>query len=182
MSIQRNLLIATLMTVVTTVLLGLLYPLAVTGAGAGAVSRSREWAADRSRRRDGRLSDHRPAVHVARLFPAAALRGGRGRLRRGRIGWHEPRADEQEAHRSRERGHYCVGGGEPRAARSDRAGNDVGVRAGPAHLTARCGVPGTARCARAWRFRSYGPTVGSAITPKGDNWAFSVNPSSTFCC
>lgn len=32
MRIQRNLLIATLMTVVTTVLLGLLYPLAVTGA------------------------------------------------------------------------------------------------------------------------------------------------------
>ena len=45
---KKNLIISILMTLVTTVLLGLIYPLADDGAFAGAISRQSERTTDRS--------------------------------------------------------------------------------------------------------------------------------------
>ena len=79
MSMIKHLVTATLMTVVTTVLLGLVYPLVVTGLAQVLFP---DKANGQLIERDGtvdRLAHHRPAVHVARLLLLAAV-GRRRRL------------------------------------------------------------------------------------------------------
>ena len=102
MGMTRHLLTAALMTVVTTILLGLVYPLVVTGLAQVAFPDAGERPADRAARQGGRLADHRAAVHVARLLLLASL-SRRLRLRRERLVWLEPRPDQQEADRPRRR-------------------------------------------------------------------------------
>ncbi len=66
------------MTIVTTLLLGVIYPLAITGIAQVAFP---DKANGQLIERDGkvdRLANHRPGVFVARLFPTAAV-GGRHR-------------------------------------------------------------------------------------------------------
>ena len=74
------------MTIVTTVILGVVYPLVVTGIAQVAVPRSGEWTVDRARRHGDRLAAHRSGVLVAWILPAAAVRNGdavrRSQLRR----------------------------------------------------------------------------------------------------
>ena len=76
---KKNLMIAILFTLVTTVIFGVIYPLAVTGHGASAVSRESQRATDRKERQDRRIANHRPGVHRPRLFPFAAVRGRHGK-------------------------------------------------------------------------------------------------------
>ena len=78
MNITKNLIVAVLMTLVTTVLLGLVYPLVVTGLAQVLFPRQGERAADRAGRQDHRLADHRPELLVAGLLPRAAVRGRNG--------------------------------------------------------------------------------------------------------
>ena len=88
MNIARNLVVAVLMTIVTTVLLGIIYPLAITGIAQVAVPGTSERAADRAERRRHRFQDHRPGILDARLLPAEAFRDQHavrcGELRRHR--------------------------------------------------------------------------------------------------
>ena len=74
MNINRNLVAAVLMTIVTTLLLGVIYPLAITGDRAGRVSGPGQRSADRARRHGGRVADHRAGLLVARLLPARGRR------------------------------------------------------------------------------------------------------------
>ena len=78
---KKNLRIAILFTLVTTVMFGLIYPLAVTGSGAAAVSRPGQWQPDPAERPGSRLTTPRPSIFLARLFPFAAVQR-RNRIRR----------------------------------------------------------------------------------------------------
>ena len=97
MNIRQNLIAATLMTVVTTVLLGLVYPLVVTGL-------AQVIFPDKA---NGQLIEQNGKVVGSRIigqafsspgyFHGAAV-GGRNRLRRGELVGHQSRTDQQEAH------------------------------------------------------------------------------------
>ena len=155
------------MTVVTTVLLGVAYPLVVTGAGAGAVPGQGQRPADLQGRPARRFAPHRPAVLVAGLLPLAAVGRGAGRIRRLRIGRHEPRADEHGARRRR--------------ARQDRGRAASRTPARPCRSTSSPrrrpawiphispgggGVPGAARRARARRAGGRGQADSWRRSPK----------------
>ena len=89
---RREIMIALRATLVTLVLTGLVYPLAMTGV-AQALFRDKAERQPGSRRegRGGRLRAHRPGVREPRLPPGAPV-GGRQRLRRDRVVRVEPRA------------------------------------------------------------------------------------------
>jgi haloacid dehalogenase-like hydrolase len=75
--------------------------------------------------------------------------GDRNGLRCDRVGWDEPRADEQE---TRRRGDGRGGGrapGQSGSAGAGRSGDQFGVGARPAHQPRRRAVPSAARRARA---------------------------------
>ena len=73
---KQNLRIAILMTVVTTVLFGLLYPLAVTGLGQLFFPAQANGGMICKTRPNRRLPTNRPAIFLASLFPFTAV-GGR---------------------------------------------------------------------------------------------------------
>ncbi len=153
MNITRNLIVAVLMTVVTTVLLGVVYPLVITGLAQAIFP---DQANGQLIEQDGKVvgsRHHRSGVLVARLLSLAAV-GGRHRLRRRQLGRHQPGTDEQEADRCREGGRRGCAEGESRDAGADRSRHLVGVRARPAHLAGGGRVPGAADCPRAHDLRS----------------------------
>ena len=89
MNITKNLIIAVLMTIVTTLLLGVAYPLVVTGLAQVLFPRQGERPADRAGRQGRRLANHRSGVLVAGLLPLAAV-GRRHRVRCGELRGNEP--------------------------------------------------------------------------------------------
>ena len=116
MNITRNLIAAVLMTIVTTVILGVIYPLAITGIAQVAFPTQA----------NGQLIERNGKVVGSRIigqgfsspgyFRSAAV-GGRHGLRRGQFGGQQPRADEQEADRRREGQRRGGAEGESRARR-----------------------------------------------------------------
>ena len=151
MNITRNLIVAVLMTVVTTVLLGVVYPLVVTGlAQVLFPDKANGQLIERNGKID-RLADHRPGVLVARVLPLAAV-GGRDRLRRGELGGHEPGADEQEADRRGQGGGRRGAEGESRARRCPIDLVTTSASGLDPHISpAAAAFPGAARGARARR-------------------------------
>ena len=129
MNITRNLIVAVLMTIVTTVLLGRRLSAGDHRHRPGGVSRQGQRPADRAERQGRRLADHRPGLLVAGLLPLAAV-GGRHGLRRGQFGGQQPRADQQEADRRRQGQRRGGAQGEPGRAGADRS-RDIGVRLDP---------------------------------------------------
>ena len=155
----QNLIIAVLMTIVTTVLLGVVYPLVVTGLAQVLFP---DKANGQLIERDGKIVGSRiigQAFSSPGYFRVAAV-GGRHRLRCGELGRHQPGADEQEADRRGQGGRRGRAEGESRVAGADRSRDLVGVRPRPAHLAGGGGVPGAARRARARRRRGRDPTPG----------------------
>jgi hypothetical protein len=94
---MKNFVTSILMTIVTTILLGLIYPLAVTGLAQvifpdkanGQTHQARGW-------NNRRLAHHRAAVFFAGQFSLASFGGGRVRLRCGRVFRLESRPDESK--------------------------------------------------------------------------------------
>ncbi len=137
-----------LMTVVTTVLLGLVYPLVVTGLAQAIFP---DKANGQLIERNGKVVGSRiigQAFSSPGYFRVAAVGGGH-RLRCGELGGHQPRADQQEADRRGEGGRRGGAEGESRRAGAGRSGHDVGVGPRSAHLAGGGGVPGAPRCPRA---------------------------------
>ena len=78
---KKNLITAVLMTIATTVLLGILYPLLVTGLAQVIFPKQANGELILRTRTCGWLAADRSAVFRARLFPFPALGRGSGRLR-----------------------------------------------------------------------------------------------------
>ncbi len=78
-AMKKNLMISILMTIVTTILLGIIYPLVVTGLAQVLFPRQGQRPADRARRQGDRLANHRADIYRPCLFPLAAI-GRRQRL------------------------------------------------------------------------------------------------------
>ncbi len=98
MNITRNLVTAVLMTIVTTVILGVIYPLAITGIAQVAFP---DKANGQLITKDGKVIGSRiigAGILVARVLPPEAI-GRRHGLRRGQFGGHAAGPDEQEADR-----------------------------------------------------------------------------------
>ena len=96
MNIKRNLVTAVLMTIVTTVILGVIYPLAITGIAQVAFpDKANGQLIERGRQGD-RVEDHRAGILVARVLSLQTI-GRRCRLRRCQFGGHAAGTDEQEA-------------------------------------------------------------------------------------
>ena len=96
MNIIRNLAVAVLMTIVTTVLLGVAYPLVVTALAQVVFpdQANGQLIVRNGQRR--RIATHRAAVLLAGLLSSEAI-GRRCRLRRGEFSGKPARSDEQEA-------------------------------------------------------------------------------------
>ena len=77
---KKHLRISILMTLVTTVIFGLLYPLAVTGLGQLFFPAQANGGMITPHGQDRRLSPHRPAIYCRVVFSSASLRRGQ-RLR-----------------------------------------------------------------------------------------------------
>ena len=73
MNLTRNLVVAVLMTIVTTVLLGIIYPLAITGIAQVAFPDQANGQLIERERHGRRLADHRPGILDAGLLPPAAV-------------------------------------------------------------------------------------------------------------
>ena len=101
MDITRNLIAALRMTVVTTLLLGVAYPLAITAVAQFAFT---DKANGQLIERNGTVVGSRligQGFCVARVLPAASVRRRNG-LRRGQLGRQPARTDQQEARRRRQ--------------------------------------------------------------------------------
>ncbi len=145
MNIIRNLIVAVLMTVVTTLLLGVLYPLAITGLAQVAVPRPGERPA-----RGARMV----RVVGSRLIGQGFSKPGYFHSRpsatstpydAANSGGQQLRPDQQEADRRREGQRRGRARGEPVGTGARGSGHDIRVRLRPSHLACRGRLPGAAR-------------------------------------
>ena len=70
---KKNLVTAVLMTIATTVLLGIIYPLVVTGIAQVLFPKKANGQLIEANGKDHRIPHHRAGVHRPRLFPPSAL-------------------------------------------------------------------------------------------------------------
>ena len=131
MNILKQVYPAFAITVVLTVLLGVIYPLAVTGLARLIFPRQ---AGGSLIEKDGKviIDPDRATVLRAELLSFAALRGGK-RLRRDGLGRHESWADQSETHGQRQGCRGIIAGRESRLAGTDRHGHGFRIRARSAY-------------------------------------------------
>ncbi len=168
MNINRNLVTAVLMTIVTTVILGVIYPLAITGIAQVAFP-------DKA---NGQLITKNGKVIGSRIIAQGFSSPGYFRPRPSAAGTGYDAANSAgtqlgptnkklidavkanvEAARKEN----------PNAAGADRSGDDVGVRVRSAHLARRRRLPGAARGPRARHRGSGRPTPRRQPTPPADS-------------
>ena len=148
MNIIRNIVTAALMTVVTTLLLGIVYPLAVTGIAQVLFP---DKANGQLMERNGKVVGSRiigQGFSSAGLFPVEAL-GRRHRLRCGELRGHAAWSDQQEAGRQRQGERRDGAQGECDRPGPDRPGHHFGVGPRSSPLACGRGLPGRPRCPRA---------------------------------
>ena len=78
---------------VTTVLLGVIYPLVGDRTAQLVFPKQANGELDHAERKDCRLAPDRPAIFLAGIFPLASIGGGH-RLRRRQRRWLKPRAHQ----------------------------------------------------------------------------------------
>ena len=143
---KKNLLISIWMTLATTVLLGIVYPLAVTGLAQCIFSAAGKWRADSSRWKADWLAPDRTAVYFAGIFSFAAIGGRAGWIRRHAIGRIESRADESGADCARA-GRLCkqMQADNPGVPVPVDLGDDFRLRSRSRYFARGCGFSGAAR-------------------------------------
>ena len=136
------------MTIATTILLGVIYPLLITGAGAGPVQGQGQRADSLSQRRSHRVAHHRAAFHIGQIFSLAPL--GRGqRIRRRQLRRHQPRPHQSEADRPHSGRRENSARRKSGATDSSRSAHDFCFRPRSGNLSCGCGVSDSARRPRA---------------------------------
>ncbi len=144
MNLTRNLLVAVLMTVVTTLLLGVVYPLAITAVAQVVFP-------DQA---NGQLIERNGTVIGSRIIGQGFSSPGYFRSRPSAAGMgydaansagSAARPDQQEADRRRDGERRGGAQGESERARTHRSGDDVGVRIRSASLAGCRRLPGAAR-------------------------------------
>ena len=110
---KKNLITAVLMTVVTTVLFGLSFPLCNYWTGAGSVSQAGERRVADAQRQGGRIALDRTIILLTRIFPLASIER-RNRLRRQQFRRIESWADQSIPHRAGAGGRGPIAKGESR--------------------------------------------------------------------
>ena len=181
---RRHLATALRMTLVTALLFGLLYPLAITGAAQvlfpGAADGSLVQA-------DGRVVGSaldRPGVLAGHVLLAAAL-GRRRRLRRHGVVRLQPRPDERGPLRPGARRRGRAGRGEPRSRPGlgpGRHGHHLGERPRPRHHRRQRPRAGGARGARPRPERGRRAAPHRRAHDRARPWGSSASRASTCCC
>ena len=133
------------MTFFTTLLLGIIYPLVVTGL---AQLLFHDKANGQLIVRNGEVVGSRiigQAFTGPRLSALASV-GGRQRIRRRQLWRHQLRSHEPHVDRPRERRCRAPASGESWTASSHRSGNYLRVRLGSRYHSSSSGIPGSAAC------------------------------------
>ena len=173
----RHLDIAIRMTILTAVLLGLLYPLAITGIAQVLFPGAANGSLVKVNDKVVGSTLIAPGLHRGPVLPPAAL-GGRRRLRRHGLVRLQPRADQPRPRRPGAGGRPQADRPEPGPAlraRAGRHGDDVGQRARPGHHRRQRTRSGAARRSGAR------PAVGAVLrlvarTPTGRTLGFLGEP------
>src|SRR5664279_728819 len=143
---KKNLITAVLMTIATTLLLGILYPLLVTGLAQ--VIFPKKANGQLIRGKDGVVVGSRligQPFSGPGYFSFAAVRCGRCRLRRQRLQRLKSGTDQRAVDCSRQWRRRQTASRESRHAYPCRSGDDIGFRTGSAYLASGGGVPDSPR-------------------------------------
>ena len=179
MNITKNLIVAVLMTIVTTLLLGVVYPLVVTGLAQALFPRQGQRPADRTER-EGRSARGSSARRSRRRATSASRpsAAGTGYDAANSAGTNLGPTNKKLIDAVKAAVDAAKQENPARAAAcgADRPGDLVGLRPRSAHLAGGRGVPGAARGARARRRRRRRSGGWSTRTPKGRQFGFLGEP------
>ncbi len=161
---KKNLLISIWMTLATTVLLGIVYPLVGDFAGAMGFSAAGEWRNHSDWRQIGGIEPDRAAVYFGGIFSFAAIGRGSCWIRSGCGEWRRDKlwADEFGAYYASEFRCAAFAGGKSRRANSRGSGDEFGIGAGSASFAGCGGISNSARGARAGDERGGSSRFGGA--------------------
>ena len=164
-------------TIVTTILLGLGYPLVVTGI-AGVIFPAQGRRQPHPQRRPGhRLRAARPELHLRQILPSPPL-GRRQRLRRHCLRRLQPGPIQQSSRRPHPGLHRQARRGEPRQSRSHRHGHHLRLRPRSRHHARRRLFSGSTRSQSPRHLRRPHSPAHRRSTPRLASSASSAKPAS----
>ena len=145
---KKNLIIAVLMTLVTTVLFGLLFPLLITGLAQVLFPEAGQWRIADAQWPRGWISIDRPNIFVAGLFSLAPFER-RHWIRCRQFERIESGADESIPHRASAGRCRSVAAGKSHSRDSDRSANCIGLWTRSSHFARGGGISSAAHRERA---------------------------------